>query len=126
MFDDHGQCNVKEFTVGHEVYGSVTFYGRVNVAGLDLDRIIEINRHEVIVYPDETIKPPEGEELNIPARITLFDVYPTDRTTREKITDVERIKAMQYGDYLRDITRKFDGEFINYGPHDGSWTFTVL
>ena len=39
MFDDHGQCNVNEFTVGHEQYGSVTFYGRVNVAGLDLDRI---------------------------------------------------------------------------------------
>jgi hypothetical protein len=39
LFDDQGQCLVKEFTVGHETFGSVTFYGRTNVAGLDLDRI---------------------------------------------------------------------------------------
>jgi hypothetical protein len=39
LFDDKGQCMVKQFTVGHEKYGSVTFYGQINVAGLDLDRI---------------------------------------------------------------------------------------
>jgi hypothetical protein len=39
LFDDKGQCLVKQFTVGHEQYGSVTFYGQVNVAGLDIDRI---------------------------------------------------------------------------------------
>jgi hypothetical protein len=39
LFNDNGQCLVKEFTVRHEKYGSVTFYGPVNVAGLDLDRI---------------------------------------------------------------------------------------
>lgn len=32
---------------------------------------------------------------------------------------------MKYGDYLCEITKKFDGEFINYGVNDGSWTFTV-
>ncbi|CAF2416481.1 unnamed protein product [Rotaria sp. Silwood2] len=124
-FDDQGQCIVKQFTVGHEKYGSVTFYGQVNVTGLDLDRIIEIDRHEVTVYPDDNNKPPVGKELNIPARITLYGVYPTDRTTRKEITDIERIKAMNYGDHLREITKKFDGEFINYGVSDGSWTFMV-
>jgi predicted secreted protein len=32
---------------------------------------------------------------------------------------------MNYSDYLREVTKKFDGEFINYGISDGSWTFTV-
>jgi hypothetical protein len=32
---------------------------------------------------------------------------------------------MNYNDYLREVTKKFDGEFINYGIADGSWTFTV-
>jgi hypothetical protein len=86
---------------------------------------VEIDRHEVTVYPDDNNKPPAGEELNIPARITLLGVYPTDRTTREEITDNERIKAMNYNDYLREVTKKFDGEFINYGINDGSWTFMV-
>ncbi|CAF3653893.1 unnamed protein product [Adineta steineri] len=125
LFSDNGQCLVKQFTVGHEKYGSVTFYGQVNVAGLDLDQIIEIDRHEVTVYPDDNNKPSVGEELNIPARITLLGVYPIDRTTREEIMDIERIKAMNYGEYLREVTKKFDGEFVNYGINDGSWTFTV-
>jgi len=125
LFNDNGQCLVKQFTVGHEKYGSVTFYGQINIAGLDLDQIIEIDRHEVTVYPDDNNKPPVGEGLNIPARITLLGVYPTDRTTREEIRDTERIKAMNYGDYLREVTKKFDGEYVNYGVTDGSWTFMV-
>jgi nuclear pore complex protein Nup98-Nup96 len=52
-------------------------------------------------------------------------VYPIDRTTREEIIDTQRIKAMNYSDYLREVTKKFDGEFINYGVTDGSWTFMV-
>ncbi|CAF4836259.1 unnamed protein product [Rotaria sp. Silwood1] len=125
LFDDQDQCIVEEFTVGHEKYGSITFYGQVNVAGLDLDRIIKIDRHEAIVYPDDNNKPPVGKELNIPARITLYGVYPIDRITQKEITDIERIKAMNYNDYLREVTKQFDGEFINYSITDGSWTFMV-
>jgi nuclear pore complex protein Nup98-Nup96 len=87
--------------------------------------LVEINRHEVTVYPDDDHKPPVGEELNLPARITLFGVYPVDRTTQEEIKDIERIKAANYNDHLREITKKFDGEFINYEMKDGSWTFMV-
>lgn len=39
-FNDQGQCFVKEFTVGREHYGSVTFQGsKLNLAGLDLNRL---------------------------------------------------------------------------------------
>lgn len=79
----------------------------------------------MIVYPDDDNKPPVGEELNRAARITLLGVYPTDRTTREEITDVQRIKEANYTDYLREMTKKFDGEFINYEMTEGAWTFMV-
>ncbi|CAF0933551.1 unnamed protein product [Adineta ricciae] len=125
LFNNKGQCLVKQFTVGNDKYGSVTFYGQINVAGLNLDEIIQINHQEVIVYPDDIRKPAVGEELNRSARITLFDVYPIDRATRSKITDIERIRAMNYSNHLRETTGKFDGEFINYDPVDGSWTFMV-
>ncbi|CAF4548593.1 unnamed protein product [Rotaria sp. Silwood1] len=125
LFNDNGECILPNFTVGHEKYGSVTFYGQINVAGLNLDEILEINHHELIVYPDDNNKPLVGEELNLPARITLLGVYPIDRSTRQEITDIERIKALNYDNYLRTITKKFDGEFINYEIDDGSWTFTV-
>lgn len=39
-FNDQGQCFVKEFTVGREHYGSVTFQGsKINLAGLDLNSL---------------------------------------------------------------------------------------
>ena len=39
LFNNKGECILKQFTVGHEIYGSVTFYGQINVAGLNLDEI---------------------------------------------------------------------------------------
>jgi hypothetical protein len=39
-FNEQGQCFVKEFTVGREHYGSVTFQGsKINLAGLDLNQL---------------------------------------------------------------------------------------
>jgi hypothetical protein len=39
-FDQQGQCFVKEFTVGREHYGFVTFQGsKINLAGLDLNQL---------------------------------------------------------------------------------------
>jgi len=49
LFDDKAQCLVKEFTVGHEKYGSVTFYGQINVAGLDLDQISKNLKKKIFI-----------------------------------------------------------------------------
>jgi nuclear pore complex protein Nup98-Nup96 len=87
--------------------------------------LVHIDHQEVTVYPDDDNKPALGEELNIPARITLLGIYPIDRSTREVITNSERIRAMHYTEHLSELTKKFDGDFVNYNPTDGSWTFTV-
>ena len=41
MVNSDGNCFVEELTIGRENYGSVFFYGVINVAGLDLDSIGE-------------------------------------------------------------------------------------
>jgi len=128
-FDRKGQCFVNEFTVGREHYGSVTFEGsHINLAGLDLDRLVEIGRRQVTVYPDENDKPSEGQELNCQAIISLLGVYPIDRSVPsggEEVTDPDRLIDMAYGDYLQGMTRKFDGQFIDYDVYTGTWTFRV-
>ncbi|CAF0965509.1 unnamed protein product [Rotaria sordida] len=126
-FNEHGQCFIKQFTIGRKHYGSVTFQGlHMNLAGLDLDRIVEIGRRHVIVYPNEEDRPAEGEELNCQAIISLLGVYPIDRTilnSNEEITDPDRLIDMNYGKYLEGITKKFQGQFINYDVYTGTWTF---
>ena len=148
FFNDQGQCFVKEFTVTREHYGSVTFQGsKMNLAGLDLNRLsksmtvfawllidsflflVEIDRRQVTVYPNDQDRPNEGEELNCQAIISLFGVYPIDRSkcnhSGEEVTDPDRLIAMKYRDYLEGMTGKFHGQFINYDVYTGTWTFQV-
>ena len=37
--DENGDCFIEDFTVGREGYGNVVFPGKINVAGLNLDKI---------------------------------------------------------------------------------------
>ena len=43
--DSNGDVFVDDFVVGREGYGQVKFYGRTNVAGLNLDEIGECASH---------------------------------------------------------------------------------
>ncbi|CAF3404079.1 unnamed protein product [Rotaria sp. Silwood1] len=128
-FNEKGQCCVKEFTVGREHYGSVKFQGsKINLAGLDLNQLIEIGRRQITVYPDDNNKPAEGEELNCQAIISLIGVYPIDRSisnSGEEVTDPDRLIEMNYEDYLRSMTVKFHGKFLDYDVYTGTWIFQV-
>ena len=69
-------------------YGSIRFLQPVDLhRGLDFSKVVTIKRKEVVVYGDEN-KPPEGEELNVRAHVTLYQVFPTDKATRAVSCDV--------------------------------------
>lgn len=49
---------------------------------------------QIDVYPaDYPQKPPVGEGLNRPAVVTLFEVFPTDRTTGEPVKDPAKLDS---------------------------------
>ena len=81
------------------------------------------------VYPDDHDKPAEGEDLNCQAIISLLGVYPIDRSNSnsggEEVTDPDRLTEMNYGNYLQEMTRKFQGKFIDYDVDTGTWKFQV-
>jgi len=52
MIDSDGDVFVDDFVVGREGYGQVKFYGRTNVAGLNLDEIGEDFNQVKILYED--------------------------------------------------------------------------
>ncbi|KAM3600735.1 uncharacterized protein V6R79_001514 [Siganus canaliculatus] len=123
--DDNGECVVENFTVGRKGYGSIFFPGEVNVTGLNLDEIVHIRRKEVIVYPDDKNKPPEGEGLNRRAEVTLDGVWPNDKTTCTQIRSPERLTEMNYEGRLEKASRKQGARFLEYRPETGSWVFEV-
>nr|XP_020488921.1 nuclear pore complex protein Nup98-Nup96 isoform X2 [Labrus bergylta] len=125
MVDENGDCVVENFTVGRKGYGSIFFPGEVNVTGLNLDEIVHFRRKEVIVYPDDKNKPPEGEGLNRRAEVTLDGVWPNDKTTCIQIRSPERLTDMNYEGRLEKASRKQGAKFLEYRTETGSWVFEV-
>ncbi len=125
MLNEKGECWVDNFAIGRVDYGCVTFPGATNLANLNLDEIVHIRRKEVHVYPDDTKKPPVGQGLNKPAEITLHRIWPTDKHSKETITDPNRIIMMGYNKKIERATNEMDAQFIDYDPVTGSWTFKV-
>ncbi|XP_053164847.1 nuclear pore complex protein Nup98-Nup96 isoform X2 [Hemicordylus capensis] len=125
MTTDRGECLVTDFTIGRKGYGSIFFEGEVNLTNLNLDEIVHIRRKEVIVYPDDELKPPIGEGLNRRAEVTLDGVWPTDKTSRGLIKSPERLAEMNYEGRLEAVSRKQGAQFKEYRPETGSWIFKV-
>uniref|UniRef100_A0A3B4AT94 Nuclear pore complex protein Nup98-Nup96 n=1 Tax=Periophthalmus magnuspinnatus TaxID=409849 RepID=A0A3B4AT94_9GOBI len=125
MVDSNGDCFVENFTVGRRGYGSVFFPGEVNVAGLNLDDIVHFRRKEVIIYPDDKNKPPEGQGLNRRAEVTLDGVWPNNKTTCSQIRSPERLSEMNYEGRLEKASRRQGARFLEYRPETGSWVFEV-
>ncbi|XP_068600169.1 nuclear pore complex protein Nup98-Nup96 [Brachionichthys hirsutus] len=125
MAEDDGVCVVENFSVGRKGYGSIFFPGEVNVTGLNLDDVVHFRRKEVIVYPDDKSKPPEGEGLNRQAEVTLDGVWPYDKTTCAQVRSPERLAEMNYEGRLERASRRQGARFLEYRPETGSWVFEV-
>lgn len=114
-----GYCSrVRDFTVGRYGYGCVKFIGETDVRWLDLDQIIKFRRHEVVVYEDETAKPPIGQGLNKAAEVTL--VLQT-RTSRDSCTN----QSTRVVEKLRLSTERQGAKFLSFNPSNGEWKFLV-
>lgn len=119
-----GFCShVNDFVIGRHGYGSIKFLGETDVRRLDLESFVQFNNREVIVYMDDTKKPPVGQGLNKPAEITLLNIKCID-----KRSGVEYKDGLKIDKYIEMLKRKVvaqGGEFISYDPVEGEWKFRV-
>ncbi|VVD00738.1 unnamed protein product, partial [Leptidea sinapis] len=120
-----GSCVVPHLTIGRKNYGSVYFDCDIDVANMDLDNMVHFLNKEVIIYPEDSEKPPLGEGLNRRAIVTLDRVWPRDKTEKRPITEPHRLLQMDYEGKLRRVCDKYDTKFIEYRPETGSWVFRV-
>lgn len=86
---------------------------------------MSIDTKEVVVYPDDDKKPPEGQGLNKKAVVSLEGNWPVDKSTREPIKDPDRIESMGYIQKLQRTTQKLGAVFLDYDPSSGVCRFEV-
>lgn len=102
---------IDNLEIGRYGFGSIKWPGLTDVRRLDFDRIIEIERGRLTVYPEQA-KPKIGTELNKEAVISLSV---KTRAAPSKAADVKERLTM--------ITEKLGGKFISYDLD--MWIFRV-
>ncbi|RCV46332.1 hypothetical protein SETIT_9G523200v2 [Setaria italica] len=111
---DPGYCSrVPNFVIGRAGYGQVRFLGNTDVRGIDLNDIVRFDKHSVVVYEDETGKPPVGHGLNKAAEVSLL-LNLKDLPEPSILVEVLRCRARKQG------TR-----FLSFNPVNGKWKFEV-
>ncbi|KAJ6417506.1 hypothetical protein OIU84_003267 [Salix udensis] len=119
-----GFCrHVKDFVVGRQGYGSIKFLGETDVRRLDLESLVQFNNREVIVYMDDSKKPPVGQGLNKPAEVTLLNIKCFDKKTGRQFTEGPKIE--RYKEMLKRKAEDQGAEFVSYDPAKGEWKFKV-
>ncbi|KAG2622533.1 hypothetical protein PVAP13_3KG000032 [Panicum virgatum] len=119
-----GYCGqVEDFVVGRHGYGSIKFLGETDVRGLDLESIVEFNYREVIVYKDDSKKPPVGEGLNKAAEVTLLNIKCVNKKTGDEYLDGPRVD--RYRQMLMKKAEEQGAEFVSFDVAKGEWKFRV-
>ncbi|GAB2279776.1 hypothetical protein Dimus_014415 [Dionaea muscipula] len=119
-----GFCrHVKNFVVGRHGFGSIVFLGETDVRRLDLESLVQFNHREVIVYMDESKKPPVGQGLNKPAEVTLLNIKCHDKKTGFQYTEGPKIE--KYKEMLKKKAEDQGAEFVSYDAVAGEWKFRV-
>ncbi|XP_026408908.1 nuclear pore complex protein NUP98A-like [Papaver somniferum] len=119
-----GFCGkVKDFIVGRHGLRSIKFAGETDVRNLDLESLVQFNNREVIVYLDDSKKPPVGQGLNKAAVVTLLNIKCFDKKTGQQY--LEGVKVEKFKELLMKKTVDQGAEFVSYDPIKGEWKFRV-
>ncbi|KAL4353472.1 hypothetical protein GQ457_06G038330 [Hibiscus cannabinus] len=119
-----GYCRrVKNFVVGRHGYGSIKFLDETDVRRLDVESLVQFNNREVIVYLDDSKKPPVGQGLNKPAEVKLLNIKCFDKKTSKQYTEGPRVE--KYRNMLKRKAEEQGAEFLSYDPIKGEWRFKV-
>lgn len=111
---------VQNFEVGRRGFGRVKFLGPVDVRGVRINDIFVFNLKSLVVYPDDSQRPPAGQGFNRACLVTLENVFPVNRGTKERIVN-PRVVA-KFEQKLRDRPGL---QFVSYNSTSGEWSFVV-
>jgi nuclear pore complex protein Nup98-Nup96 len=119
---------VSSFSVGRKGFGKIEFLDEVDLTTMGSlaaipGGIIVFLRQSCVVYPQDVMEaPPQGEGLNVSAKITLEGCFPLAKDTRKPIKDVSHAL---YKKHLARLQNQPGTKFVSYDSKTGTWTFTV-
>lgn len=122
---------VPNFLIGRKGYGSITFQYDVDLTAFARDfktelfgKVVIFNPNKTVeVYPEELAKPPIGCGLNVPAIISLENVYPVDKKSKKELKSENNFNEVQI--LVRRLKSIRNMTFVSYNPFGGVWTFKV-
>lgn len=123
-------CSVSNFVIGRQGFGSISFDSDVDLSSYVSDlktslfgKIVIFHGNKTVeVYPDGTSKPPLGYGLNVPATITLEQIYAVGKNSR---TPLKEHSAEEVQLLIKKLRRLKGMSFVSYNPLEGLWTFKV-
>ena len=115
---EHVLAAVEDFVVSRENFGSVKWLEPVDVRGLEIDRVVRIERGVVYVYHENSgvPSPPAGEGLKKRAEVTLYECRP------KKAGEAARAK---FEERVLKQTRRMGGDLLEYNADTGVWRFAL-
>ena len=116
--------HVQNFSAGRKNHGNLMFKYPVDLTAFEgrwnnlLSKTIVFHNRILQVYPDEAEKPSQGNGLNVPAVITLEDVFPKKYDPKQPNSEllerhIERLKSAH------------GMKFISFDPLTGNYVFEV-
>lgn len=117
---------VENLVVGNKQYGKIEFLDPVDLSDIPLgsicDDLVVFQPMSVLLYNNSTNVPEKGKGLNVRARISCYNCYPLDKSTRKPIKDPNHRIMERYSEKLKKIPHT---HFESYDPASGTYCFTV-
>lgn len=104
----------------HNAHGSIFFAGRTDLTKVDLEKAVVLHHLNLDMYPAPMEPPPEGEGLNKPAEVKLYQFKPE----KEK----KQIAPEKFERLLKRSLDKTQSKHVSYQEEGSSgwvWTFAV-
>ena len=110
--------NVENFAIFNE-NGKIEFEGKVSLYGINFDKLFNIE-HELIEYEkDEWCHSPRGQNFNIPAKITFYNVQCNIDINNDN-------EKKLFEEMLKTKCKKYlNAEFISYDFNNGTLIYRI-
>lgn len=125
-------ASVSDLAIGRTGHGKIQFVNPVDLSEIRnladiLGNLVVFDATTVCVYPDDTEKAPVGTALNVPAIVTLENVFIKHQVGDKTIVvkDPTSSRAVRHMAILRHNIENKGGEFITYDVSHGIFVFKV-